>query len=130
MGAQSVQHALHMQSAGGEEQPAFPAALFQHALGGNAAEGKTHYNFYVVKKNNASIPAYRCYFYAEGTSGSVNLSMMGIADGIGEVITDIIMPHPVLGVYNLKGQKVRGENTIDGLPAGIYVVNGKKLVVK
>ena len=95
-----------------------------------AAEGKTPYNFYVVKKNNASIPAYRCYFYAEGTSGSVNLSMMGIADGIGEVITDIIMPHPVLGVYNLKGQKVRGENTIDGLPAGIYVVNGKKLVVK
>lgn len=32
------------------------------------------------------------------------------------------------GVYNLKGQKVG--NTMNNLPAGIYVVNGKKTVIK
>ena len=95
-----------------------------------AAEGKTPYNFYVVKKKDVDIPAYRCYFYAEGTSGSVNLSMMGITDGIGEVLEDIVMPTPVQGIYNLKGQMVRGGHSVEGLPAGIYVVNGKKLVVK
>lgn len=95
-----------------------------------AAEGKTPYNFYVVKKKDIAIPAYRCYFYAEGTSGSVNLSMMGITDGIGEVLEDIVMPTPVQGIYNLKGQMVRGGHSVEGLPAGIYVVNGKKLVVK
>ena len=44
MGVQAVQHALHREAARGEEQPAFPAALFQHALGGDAAEGKTQKN--------------------------------------------------------------------------------------
>lgn len=105
-------------------------AYFYFGYNAAAAEGKTPYNFYVVKKKEIDIPAYRCYFYAEGTSGSVNLSMMGITDGIGEVLEDIVMPTPVQGIYNLKGQMVRGGHSVEGLPAGIYVVNGKKLVVK
>ena len=32
------------------------------------------------------------------------------------------------GVYNLQGQRVG--NTTEGLPSGIYIVNGKKILVK
>ena len=32
------------------------------------------------------------------------------------------------GVYNLQGQRVG--NTTEGLPSGIYIVNGRKYVVR
>jgi hypothetical protein len=95
-----------------------------------AAQGKLPYNFYKVKSKNAVISPYRCYFYATGTNSLVNLSMMNMTDGIGEVMDEVVVRRPVMGVYNLKGQKLRGINTMEGLPAGIYIVNGKKLVVK
>ena len=34
------------------------------------------------------------------------------------------------GVYNLKGQLVSSDSTTDQLPKGVYIVNGKKVVVK
>ena len=74
------------------------------------------------------MPAYHCYFYMTGAS-SVNLSYVGVTNGIGEVIGGTATPM-VSGVYNLNGQLVRNGDTTEGLPAGIYVVNGKKLVVK
>ena len=86
------------------------------------------YKFYIVKKDNFSMPAYHCYFYMTGAS-SVNLSYIGVTNGIGEVIGGTATPM-VSGVYNLNGQLVRNGDTTEGLPAGIYVVNGKKLVVK
>ena len=33
-------------------------------------------------------------------------------------------------IYDLRGQLVRRNGTTEGLPAGIYVVNGKKVMVK
>ena len=33
-------------------------------------------------------------------------------------------------VYNLNGQAVNNNGSLDGLPKGIYIVNGKKYVVK
>ncbi len=96
-----------------------------------AATGKTPYYFYVVRKNPATINPYRCYFYAVGASGGVNLSMTSFTDGIREVIAEPnALPVALSGVYNLNGQKVREGNLTDGLPTGVYVVNGKKLVVK
>lgn len=87
------------------------------------------YKFYVVTKEGFKLPAYHCYFYITGAS-DVNLSYTGVADGIGEIISSTPASFSVNGVYNLNGQLVRGGNSIDGLPAGIYVVNGKKLVVR
>lgn len=87
------------------------------------------YKFYVVTKEGFKLPAYHCYFYITGVS-DVNLSYTGVADGIGEIISSTPASFSVNGVYNLNGQLVRGGNSIDGLPAGIYVVNGKKLVVR
>lgn len=34
------------------------------------------------------------------------------------------------GVYNLQGQMVRSSNNLSGLPAGAYIMNGKKYLIK
>jgi len=34
------------------------------------------------------------------------------------------------GVYSIFGQQLREDNSIDNLPAGIYIVGGKKVVIK
>jgi hypothetical protein len=99
---------------------------------GSAEDGKGPYNFYIVRKKEATISPYRCYFYVTGTSGStVSLSFMDNTSGIAESIfvTDL-RARPVQGVFNLNGQRLRMQSVTDGLPAGIYVVNGKKVVVK
>ncbi|MCH4148018.1 MAG: hypothetical protein LKF33_06285 [Prevotella sp.] len=36
----------------------------------------------------------------------------------------------VVGVYNLNGQKVSSTNSLEGLAKGLYIVNGKKYIVK
>ncbi|MGI6222709.1 MAG: hypothetical protein ACOYJG_03785 [Prevotella sp.] len=52
--------------------------------------------------------------------------------GIDQIIEDInteTSAH-VDGVYTLKGEKVRNDNNTFGLPTGIYICQGKKIVVK
>ena len=45
-------------------------------------------------------------------------------------IIEISAGHPV-DVYNMQGRKVRSKaTTLDGLPSGVYVVGGKKVVVR
>lgn len=44
---------------------------------------------------------------------------------INEIIADPVKP---TGVYNLKGQRVA--DTPEGLKAGVYIVNGQKVLVK
>ena len=34
------------------------------------------------------------------------------------------------GVFNMHGQMVRRDNSLEGLPKGMYVVNGKKVIIK
>lgn len=46
--------------------------------------------------------------------------------GIDAVTTDV--PAARRGIYNLQGIKMQG--SIDELPAGIYIVDGKKIVKK
>lgn len=48
-------------------------------------------------------------------------------DGIEDILGDAV----IFNVYTVSGIKVRsGVTTLQGLPAGIYVVNGKKVLVK
>jgi hypothetical protein len=101
-------------------------------VGEEAAAGKTAYNFYLVKKD-VSISPFVCYFYAAGASGLGNFSMVYEADGISEVIEGVdnmVGMAPMQGVYTLSGQMMSKEKATSGLPAGIYVVNGKKMVIK
>ena len=33
------------------------------------------------------------------------------------------------GIYTIDGRKLRNDNDIKGLPAGVYIVGGKKMVI-
>jgi hypothetical protein len=45
-------------------------------------------------------------------------------------ISEIFISYPV-DIYTLQGRKVRTKaTTLDGLPVGIYIINGKKITVK
>ena len=50
------------------------------------------------------------------------------SSGINKVITTNSMPYDV---YNMQGQKVKSKTTnLEGLPQGMYIINGKKIIHK
>lgn len=85
------------------------------------------------------LKAFRCWFELESktTSGS-KVSLM--IDGIEDSATSIDDIHGssnstsykrgIEGVFNMHGQMVRRDNSLEGLPKGMYVVNGKKVIIK
>lgn len=85
------------------------------------------------------LKAFRCWFELSSnkTSGS-KVSLM--IDGIEDSATSIDDIHAdadhtsykrgVEGVFNMNGQMVRRDNSLEGLPKGMYVVNGKKIIIK
>lgn len=55
----------------------------------------------------------------------------GISTSIEGVTTDITERDMPLAVYSVYGQVVRrGTTSLEGLPSGMYIVNGKKVAVK
>ena len=56
---------------------------------------------------------------------AVSLAYQGVADGIGQ--PEAGGPRPA-AVYTISGQYVG--NSAEGLPKGVYIVGGKKLVIK
>lgn len=54
--------------------------------------------------------------------------------GIGNVIADTVKTHVVTDVYSVAGVKVRSAGSeseaLAGLPAGIYIVNGRKVAIR
>lgn len=85
------------------------------------------------------LKAFRCWFELSSnkTSGS-KVSLM--IDGIEDSATSIDDIHGssnstsykrgIVGVFNMHGQMVRRDNSLEGLPKGMYVVNGKKIIIK
>lgn len=84
---------------------------------------------------------YRSYIDYTGTTApakALSISFSGVEDDddngtttdirVTELADDVIQTLGIGGVYNLNGQKVA--DTTRNLPAGIYIVNGKKVVVK
>ena len=94
-----------------------------------AAEGKYPYNFYRVTQKPVTMKKHRCYFMIEGAPAGAKLMLM---DSFGEVITGIDgvdaseLVRTTDRIYNLNGQMVG--NDLQGLPSGIYIVNGKKVM--
>ncbi len=87
--------------------------------------------FYLVGDVPETITPYRCYLNVL-TSGAKALAMTfneetGIED-------KAVAGAECVNVYNVHGicikQDVRCADALNGLPAGVYVVNGKKMVVK
>ena len=86
---------------------------------------------------------YRSYIEFTGTgtppsAKALSISFSGVEDDddngttteirVTELADDVIQTLGIGGVYNLNGQKVA--DTTRNLPAGIYIVNGRKVVVK
>ncbi|WP_315172346.1 hypothetical protein [Alloprevotella tannerae] len=101
---------------------------YSYVLG--AKDGKWHY----LDKDH-SILGFRCWI-ATGSAGlakQMTFSINGVVDnttGINQTIVDNPRPQNA-DIYTVNGQLVRaGSSSIEGLPKGIYIVNGKKLVVR
>ena len=83
------------------------------------------------------LKAFRCWFELSVTSAS-SVSLM--IDGVEDSATSIDDIHGssnstsykrgIEGVFNMHGQMVRRDNSLEGLPKGMYVVNGKKVIIR
>lgn len=96
------------------------------------------------KKDNGEtysygLKAFRCWFeLPSNTSAGSSLSLM--IDGVEDSTTSIDDIHGssnstsykrgIEGVFNMHGQMVRQGNSLEGLPKGLYVVNGKKVIIR
>lgn len=98
---------------------------------GNKENGGERYSY--------GLKAFRCWFELKGNTTSGNtLSLM--IDGVEDSATSIDDIHGssnstsykrgIEGVFNMHGQMVRRDNSLEGLPKGMYVVNGKKIIIK
>lgn len=94
----------------------------------------------VPSKQQFGLKGFRCWFEVKGShpiAAAPRLEIDGIIDDATSI--DDLNSQPsqftsrhkgISGVFNLDGQKVRdGESTQD-LPKGIYIVNGRKVVVR
>lgn len=99
------------------------------------------------KKDNGEpysygLKAFRCWFEltgntsAEGKPSQVSLLIDGVEDsttGIDDIHgnTDCTSyKRGIDGVFNMNGQMVRRSCSLEGLPKGMYVVNGKKIIIR
>lgn len=99
------------------------------------------------KKDNGELysyglKAFRCWFEltdnvsAGGKPSQVSLLIDGVEDsttGIADIhgSTDCTSyKRGIDGVFNMNGQMVRRSCSLEGLPKGMYVVNGKKIIVR
>lgn len=86
------------------------------------------------------LKAFRCWFELNdknesGNNGKMSLLIDGIEDSatsISDIHTDTNRSQykrGIEGVFNMNGQIVRKGLSTDGLPKGMYIVNGKKVII-
>lgn len=81
----------------------------------------------------STLPATAAYFDFQNVSTPTALSVKFGNDPTG--ISDLVIENGQVkqrasGVYNLQGVKLNANGSTEGLPAGVYIVNGKKVLVK
>ena len=94
------------------------------------------------KQYSYGLKAFRCWFElkdntsAEGKPSQVSLLIDGVEDsttGIDDIhgSTDCTSYKcGIDGVFNMNGQMVRRSCSLEGLPKGMYVVDGKKIIIR
>ena len=98
---------------------------------GNKANGE---------KYSYGLKAFRCWFeLTDKTSGKPSLVSL-LIDGVEDSTTGIADIHcstdrtsykrGIDGVFNINGQMVRRSCSLEGLPKGMYVVDGKKIIIR
>lgn len=97
---------------------------------GNMDDGKPY---------SYGLKAFRCWFELTNTSAEGKRVSL-LIDGVEDSTTGIDDIHGsadctsykrgIDGVFNMNGQMVRRGCSLEGLPKGLYVVNGKKIVIR
>ena len=97
---------------------------------GNKENGGERYSF--------GLKAFRCWFELDNSSTANSISLL--IDGVEDSTTGIDDIHGstdrtsykrgIEGVFNMNGQMVRRSCSLEGLPKGMYVVNGKKIIIR
>lgn len=90
-----------------------------------------------IKGRVRGLRGFSCWFQPKTTSGAQNaqLTIDGVSQGttgIEDILADYEQPVSRFanGIYNLNGQLVKQGNSTAGLPSGMYIVNGKKCIVR
>ena len=97
------------------------------------ANGKMYHSDSRVR----GLRGFSCWFKpAEGAQKNAQFTLDGVTQSGTTALDDIFADgeQPVSrfaqGVYNLNGQLVKQGNSTAGLPSGMYIVNGKKCIVR
>lgn len=98
---------------------------------GNMADGKPY---------SYGLKAFRCWFELTPNTSAEGKRVSLLIDGVEDSTTGIDDIHGntdctsykrgIDGVFNMNGQMVRRGCSLEGLPKGLYVVNGKKIVIR
>ena len=90
------------------------------------------------KQYSYGLKAFRCWFELDNSSTAKSISLL--IDGVEDSTTGIADIHGstdrtsykrgIDGVFNINGQLVRRSCSLEGLPQGMYVVNGKKIIIR
>lgn len=100
---------------------------------GNKDDGKPY---------SYGLKAFRCWFeLTDNASAGGKLSQVSLLiDGVEDSTTGIADIHgstdctsykrSIDGVFNMNGQMVRCNCSLEGLPKGMYIVNGKKIIIR
>lgn len=93
-------------------------------------------NMYHSKDRARGLRGFSCWFQmAPGAQNSLKFTLDGVSQGttgIEDILADYEQPVSRFanGIYNLNGQLVKQGNSTAGLPSGMYIVNGKKCIVR
>lgn len=90
------------------------------------------------EKYSYGLKAFRCWFELTDNRKQSQVSLL--IDGVEDSTTGIDDIHGstdctsykrgIDGVFNMNGQMVRRSCSLEGLPKGMYVVNGKKIIIR
>lgn len=97
-----------------------------------------HGNMDDGKPYSYGLKAFRCWFELDNSSTAKSISLL--IDGVEDSTTGIADIHGstdctsykrgIEGVFNINGQMVRRSCSLEGLPKGMYIVNGKKIIIR
>lgn len=93
-------------------------------------------NMYHSATRPRGLRGFSCWFkMAPGAQSALKFTLDGVSQGttgIEDILADYEQPVSRFanGIYNLNGQLVKQGNSTAGLPSGMYIVNGKKCIVR
>lgn len=112
----------------------YKGKLIQVPSGNKDGENSERYSY--------GLKAFRCWFELTGnaSAGGTAAHISLLIDGVEDSTTGIADIHGgtgctsykrgIDGVFNMNGQMVRHGSSLVGLPKGLYVVDGKKMIIR